>query len=121
MEQRTNRGVARSTPETGAVKSGRRPSRRLWSLLLLLAPGGGYLLFFFGYPLVSAVLSSVGLYTLGQKSELTFQHYIDLLANPIYRDGLAITVYIAFASTLISLVLSISFAVLLRRTFPGRR
>jgi putative spermidine/putrescine transport system permease protein len=121
MKEPPDHLAAPSTFEVGAVKSGQRRLRRRWTVLLLLAPGGGYLLFFFGYPLLSAVLSSIGLFTLGQKSQLTFQHYVDLFANPVYRDGLAITIYIAFAATFISLVLSIGFALLLQRTFPGRR
>lgn len=121
MVRRTDDQYAPAVDETLRGTAGRRTIGRRWTLLLLLTPGAGYLLLLFGYPLISAALSSIGLYTLGQKSELTFQHYIDLVANPIYRDGLAITIYIAFASTLISLVVSIGFAVLLRRTFPGRR
>jgi putative spermidine/putrescine transport system permease protein len=96
-------------------------AERRWTWVLLLAPGAGYLLILFGYPLFSAALSSIGLYTLGQKNELTFRHYVDLVANPIYRDGLAMTIYIALASTLISLLVSVGFAALLRLTFPGRR
>ena len=108
-------------PDTVAGVAGRKARRRRWTLLLLLFPGVGYLLLLFGYPLVTAALSSVGLFTLGRKSELTFRYYVELVANPIYRDGLAITIYIAFASTLVSLAVSIGFAVLMRRTFPGRR
>jgi putative spermidine/putrescine transport system permease protein len=121
MVKPTHGVAAPKTANIVPTKSAWRPIGHRWSLLLLLAPGGGYLLLLFGYPLVTAVLSSFGLYTLGQKNELTARHYIDLFANPIYRDGLAITIYIAFSSTLISLVLSIGFAALLRRTFPGRR
>ena len=82
-------------PDTVAGVTGRKAWRRRWTLLLLLSPGVGYLLLLFGYPLVTAALSSVGLFTLGRKSELTFRYYVDLVANPIYRDGLAITIYIA--------------------------
>jgi putative spermidine/putrescine transport system permease protein len=121
MVRPSDKAAAPATAMTRAEKPARRPIGHRSTLLLLLAPGGGYLLLLFGFPLLTAVLSSVGLFTLGRESELTLRHYFELVTNPIYRDGLLLTIYIAFASTLVSVVLSIGFAMLLRRTFPGRR
>ena len=73
--------AAGSTDGTIAAKPARRSARHFPVVVLPLAPGVGYLGLLFGYPLVSAILGSFGLFTLGQESELTVRHYVDLFVN----------------------------------------
>ncbi|MCB1501308.1 MAG: ABC transporter permease [Bauldia sp.] len=95
-------------------------SRRL-VLLMLLAPGAGYLLLFFGLPLALAFLSSLGIGTIGADSAFTFRHYVELFTSSVYRDGIAFSVYISLAPTIVSLAIAIPLAVALQASFPGKR
>lgn len=87
----------------------------------LLLPGVGFLAIFFGLPLVLALLSSLGVGTVGVESELTLKHYADLFADSVYRDGLVTSIYISIVPTLVSLVVAVPLAVALQASFPGKR
>lgn len=90
-------------------------------LFVLLLPGVGYLVVFFGLPLGMALLSSLGIGTIGVASTFTFDHYVELFANSVYRDGLVESVYISVVPTLVSLAVAVPLAVALQASFPGKR
>jgi putative spermidine/putrescine transport system permease protein len=92
-----------------------------FTLPLLLLPGIGYLALLFGFPLVLALLGGFGLFNIGRDNHLTLEYYQELFTNKEYRDGLWYTLYLAFASTLFSLVVSIPLAALLQRSFTGKK
>lgn len=94
---------------------------RTFGLPLLLLPGVGFLLVFFGIPMVLAILGSFGLYTIGTESGFTLEHYRTLFSVRTYRDGLYFTLYLAFTSTVLSLLISIPLAALLQRSFPAKK
>lgn len=91
-------------------------------LILLLLPGVGYLALFFGMPLVLALLSSVGIGVIGSgASGFTLHNFGELATTRTYRDGLWFSLYLAFASTLAALTISMPLAVALQRPFAGKR
>jgi putative spermidine/putrescine transport system permease protein len=96
-------------------------SRPNLMLLVLLLPGVGYLVVFFGLPLGMALLSSLGIGTIGVASSFTFDHYVELFANSVYRDGLVESVYISVVPTVVSLAVAVPLAVALQASFPGKR
>ena len=75
------------------------------------------LLFFGGLGLV--VARSLGLFGHGAGG-FTLQAYRDILADPVFVRALGLSLYIALVSTLISVVLALGAALLLRRAFAGR-
>ena len=96
--------------------------RRSLNLWLLLAPGVGFLLVFFGSPLALAVLGGFGLDDIGSgEIKFTLEHYRTMLTDRIYLDGLGFTLYLALASTLLSLMIALPVTALLQRSFPGQR
>lgn len=90
------------------------------NLPLLLLPGVGYLLVFFGLPLFLAIAGGFGLFTLNAESRFTLEHYRTLFADRAYRDSLVFTLYLAIASTLFSLIISVPLAALLQLNFIGK-
>jgi putative spermidine/putrescine transport system permease protein len=93
-----------------------------WTVFWLLLPGVGYLVLFFGLPLVLALLSSFGIGVIGTgASGLTLRHYGEIIETRMYSDGLQFSVYLAVASTLLSLMISMPLAVALQKTFPGKK
>ena len=96
--------------------------KRSLNLWLLLAPGVGFLLLFFGSPLLLAVLGGFGLDDIGAgEIKFTLEHYRTMLTDRIYLDGLGFTLYLALASTLLSLLIALPVTALLQRSFPGQR
>ena len=93
---------------------------RLMVIVLLLLPGVGFLVLFFGLPLMLALMSSLGIGTLGGSEGFTLQHYESLFTHRAYRDGLIFSIYISVAPTLVSLVIAVPLAVALQETFPGK-
>ncbi|MEI6798709.1 MAG: ABC transporter permease, partial [Pseudomonadota bacterium] len=91
------------------------------TLWLLLLPGVGYLVVFFGLPLVLALLTSLGMGTIGTNEGFTLRHYADLFSDSVYRDGIQYSVYISVAPTLASLAVALPLAVVLQATFPGKK
>ena len=90
-------------------------------LWLLLVPGVGFLALFFGLPLALALLSSLGIGTIGAESGFTLHHYVDLFADSVYRDGLLFSIYISVVPTLVSLAIAVPLAVSLQASFPGKK
>lgn len=89
-------------------------------LLVMLGPALGVIgaLFFGGLALV--VARSLGLYGLGADG-FSLAAYRAVFAHPAFGPALGLSLYIALASTLISAVLALGAALLLRRAFAGRR
>jgi putative spermidine/putrescine transport system permease protein len=86
-------------------------------LLLLLTPGVGYLLVFFGWPLLSALIGSFHL----DDGSFTLQWYTRIFTRPSMLRGLSVSIYYGVAPVVVSLLASIPLALLLRRSFLGRK
>ncbi len=91
------------------------------TLLLLLLPGVGYLVLFFGLPLALALLTSLGMGTIGTNQGFTLSHYAELFSNSVYRDGISYSLYISVVPTLVSLAVALPLAVTLQAAFPGKK
>lgn len=86
-------------------------------LALLLLPGVGYLVVFFGGPLVSALIGSLRL----DDGSLTLQWYERIFTRATMLRGLKTSTYYGVAPVLVSLVVSIPLALLIRQNFWGRK
>jgi putative spermidine/putrescine transport system permease protein len=71
----------------------------------------------FYYPLAYTVAQSI---ELKQGPGLTFANYTGFLASREGRDVLLLTLFLALAATLLSLIVSVPLALMLRRRFAGR-
>lgn len=93
---------------------------RTGGLLLALAPGVGFLLLLFGLPLVRVVAGS---FTAEGPDGLAFSlaQWIELLTNPVYLDGLAFSLWLGVAPTLLSFVISLPLAALMQANRSSRR
>ncbi|MCF1462740.1 ABC transporter permease [Agrobacterium vitis] len=91
--------------------------RRSIQLLLLLLPGVGYLLFFFGLPLLSALVGSFRL----EDGSFTLSWYQRIFTRPSMLRGLSTSIYYGVMPVLVSLALSVPLALLLRKSFIGRK
>lgn len=87
--------------------------------LLFLFPGIGFLLVLFGFPLFEALLGSVGL-TEGL-SAFTLEHYAVFATRAVMWRGFTTSIYYGVAPVVVTLVLSIGLAMLLRKHFLGRK
>lgn len=81
---------------------------------LLLLPAVGVIGVLFGGGLVLAFLQSVGLIGILGEPQLTFDAYQAAFTNPDFGRSLGLSLYIAFAATGLSTILSIGLALLLR-------
>ncbi len=93
--------------------------RRHLDLLILLAPGVGFLILTFGLPLYWALIGSVGLGADG--SGFTLAHLASMFTRPLYRNGILMSLYYALAPTILTLFIAIPMAMLLQRSFLGRK
>ncbi len=93
--------------------------RRARSLrLAFLLPGIGFLAVLFAGPLVFSLLGSFGLGSgLGG---FTLEHYAQVFQRRVLLQGLAMSVYYGVAPVLLTVVIAIGLALLLRRPFRGR-
>ena len=89
--------------------------------LLLLAPALGVVLVLFGGGVVMGVLASLGYQPFLSGRELSLDAYRGLLDDVEVRRSLVLTFRIALLSTLVSAVLAVGAALLLRGTRRGRR
>jgi len=92
-----------------------------YALWVLLAPGVGFLILLFGLPLGMALLTSIGLGTVGVNTGFTLDHYAELFSNSIYLDGLRYSLFLSVVPTLVSLTIAMPLAVALQSTFPGKK
>lgn len=93
--------------------------RGRFDVLLLLVPGIGFLVLTFGLPLFWAVAGAFGLGADGDG--FTFRHLASIVTEPRTRKGLAMSLYYAIAPTLLTLVVAIPMAMLLQKSFVGRK
>ena len=91
---------------------------RTW---LLLAPALGVVLLLFGGGVVMGVLASFGYQPFLPTSTLSLDAYRGLLDDVEVRRSLVLTFRIALLSTVVSVVLAVGAALLLRGTRRGRR
>jgi len=89
--------------------------------LLLLAPALGVVLVLFGGGVVMGVLASLGYQPFLPGRDLSLDAYRGLLDDVEVRRSLVLTFRIALLSTLVSAVLAVGAALLLRGTRRGRR
>jgi putative spermidine/putrescine transport system permease protein len=86
-------------------------------LALLLLPGVGYLLVFFGGPLVSALIGSLRL----DDGSFTLQWYERIFTRVTMLRGLKTSIYYGVAPVIVSLLVSVPLALLIRHGFWGRK
>jgi len=82
-------------------------------ILACLLPGVGYLLALFGLPLIRVV---IGAFT-GMEPGAAFptlRTWAALLGNPVFIDGLAFSLWLAAAPTVVGLIVSLPLAALMR-------
>lgn len=88
-------------------------------ILLLLFPGVGVLVATFGLPLFWALAGSVGLGADG--GGFTLAPLSAIFTEAKYRKGLMISLYYALAPTILTLCVAIPLALLLQKSFIGRK
>lgn len=91
---------------------------RLTTLLLCLLPGVGYLLALFGLPLVRVVYGSFT--RLEGGAALTLDTWAQLLANPVFTDGLWFSLWLGIAPTIVSLIISLPLSALMQANESSR-
>lgn len=92
---------------------------KLTTLLLCLLPGVGYLLALFGLPLLRVLYGS---FTSNNPdaSALTLDTWAQLLANPVYVDGLWFSLWLGVAPTIVSLIISLPLSALMQANETSR-
>lgn len=99
--------------------------RREWlerlKIPLMLAPAFLVLIVLFSGGLVVGLGLSLGYMPVVGLNEFTLHHYADVLTNSNFLQSLWVTFYIAFTSTLLSTVIAIPCALVLRQAFKGSR
>jgi putative spermidine/putrescine transport system permease protein len=97
------------------------PSRRRESLttLLLLLPGFAVFLGLFVYPFIITIVLS--LRPEGETAGWTFRNYAAFLGSATGRQVIGLTFFLAVATTLLSVLLSVPLALALRRKLKGHR
>ncbi len=99
--------------------SHRHLARTRWAAPALLLPGVGFLALLFAGPLLMSLLGSLGL---DQGLDgFTLQHYAQIFTRPTLQRALGLSLYYGVVPVLVTLLISIALALLLRRHFWGRR
>ncbi|TYC61887.1 ABC transporter permease subunit [Rhodobacterales bacterium] len=93
--------------------------RTALDLPLLLLPGVGFLILTFGLPLYWAISGSLGLGANG--TGFTLMHLADIFLETKFRKGLMMSLYYSIAPTILTLFVAIPLAMLLQKSFPGRK
>jgi putative spermidine/putrescine transport system permease protein len=88
---------------------------------LMLLPSVGLLLLLFGGGLLVGLGQSFGYFPYIGLTDFTFDYYADVLSDPNFFQSLWITFRIAFMSTLLSCILAVAFALVLRHRFRGSK
>ena len=91
--------------------------RSAWIVPVLLLPGAGFLAVFFLWPLLSTLLLSI---TDEPNGGFTGLFYERIMTRATYWRGLKTSLYYGLVPVLPTMVLSVIFALLLRRHFVGR-
>lgn len=98
------------------------PSTRLrtsLTTLLMLVPGFAGFAGLFLYPMWVTVLRS--LRPEGEPVGWTFEHYVNFLSKAAFRKSVGLTFLLAISATLLSIVLSVPLALVLREKVRGHR
>jgi putative spermidine/putrescine transport system permease protein len=88
---------------------------------LMLTPALAVLTLLFAGGLVVGTGQSLGYMPVIGLNDFTLQHYVDVLTDRNFLISLWLTFRIAFVSTLLSMILAVAFALVLRDTFAGSR
>jgi putative spermidine/putrescine transport system permease protein len=92
--------------------------RSRWLLPALLLPVIGFLLLLFAGPLLVSLLTSFGLDS-GLQG-FTLEHYAQVFQRRTLLQGLAVSVYYGVVPVMLTLVIAVALALLLRRPFRGQ-
>ena len=96
-----------------------------WRIPIMLAPTMSVIFLLFIGGLIYGTLTSLGWQPLIGRTEISLQAYHNILFSPAYApifwQGLLLTVWVSIGSTFISAILALMSALLLRRTFIGKR
>ncbi len=96
-----------------------------WRIPLMLAPTMTVIFVLFIGGLTYGALVSLGWQPIIGRTEISLTAYHSILFSDRYASvfwqGLLLTIWVSFASTLLSAVLALATALLLRRTFIGKR
>jgi len=98
-----------------------RGSMATWRPYLMVAPALVVILVVFGGGLAMGVVQSMGYLPILGMTEITWQHYRELLGDPRFYTALGLTFAIAASSTLLATLLAVGGALALRRSFRGSR
>ncbi len=94
------------------------PTARTW---LLLSPALAVIVILFLGGVLFGVTQSLNYLPLIGKDDFNLDAYAEMLANPAFIPSLTLSLWIAFASTIISATLAIASALFLRQTSVGQR
>jgi putative spermidine/putrescine transport system permease protein len=96
-----------------------------WRVAAMLAPAMILVVVLFGGGLAYSLMQSLGWQPLIGETELSLDAYANILTGERYADpfwtGLALSLWISVASTVLSAVLAVAAALLLRHTTSGKR
>ncbi len=88
---------------------------------LMLAPAVGLVVMLFGGGLLVGLAQSLGYFPAIGLRDFTFDHYISVLTDTNFLRSLWLTFRIALVATVLSSVLAVGFALVLRQKFAGSR
>lgn len=91
------------------------------SPLLLLLPALAVIILLFGGGLAMALAQSLGYFPAIGQTELSLDAYRRVLGDPAFGRSLGLSLWIAVASSLISIVLAVGGALALRRPLRGQK
>lgn len=96
-----------------------------WRIPIMLAPTMAVIVLLFIGGLTYGTLVSLGWQPIIGRTEISLQAYHNIIFSEQYASvfwqGLLLTIWVSFASTFLSAVLALATALLLRRTFVGKR
>lgn len=92
---------------------------RSWLGLALLLPVLGFLLLLFVGPLLLSLLTSFGLEA--GLAGFTLEHYAQVFQRRMLLEGLAMSIYYGLVPVMLTLVMAIGLALLLRSPFRGQK
>jgi len=96
-----------------------------WRIPIMLAPTMAVIILLFIGGLTYGTLVSLGWQPIIGRTEISLQAYQNIIFSEQYASvfwqGLLLTIWVSFASTFLSAVLALATALLLRRSFVGKR
>ncbi len=96
-----------------------------WRIPIMLAPTMAIIVILFIGGLTYGTLVSLGWQPIIGRTEISLQAYVNIMFSEqysrIFWQGLLLTIWVSFASTFLSAALALATALLLRRSFFGKR